>query len=703
MGCLVGYGQGPGACAVDVSGQFRGQFEGHFRAETESNRAIPENLNAAFLIALCGQDHPDYSAARVYLDEKEKNPLWRTIAAFYKEGLELVVNEFQAFSSDPGSGERVERLKAKITGVGGRQDPKLQEELWTLFHPEAAGILNKKESRTLELRQRRKIRISALNPLPLSDVSREVLFTANVLLTTPPAWKRVEDLDISPGLREMVKEVAMEEQVFWYDHPVPVGIEPAMNEILYGLHNLSEAFLYEKEAGNAGRDSELTCVLSASVTHEGLKRVVKEYIEDEIKKARDLPGLVIHLFTEADTDRLIRDVLAPAADKFMDEIKDPASILREVVGVDGRYGRHYSFLKAVAAFWQVFIDPEKRATFKIDLDQVFPQKKLLEETGRTAFGHLMTPLWGADGMDFEGNPVHLGMIAGALVNESDIGASLFTPDVTYPCPPFRGEETVFCSRVPQALSTAAEMMARYTGPEMDGRAFCMQRVHVTGGTTGITIDALRKYRPFTPVFINRAEDQAYLLSLLSPPGPIRPSADDGALRYLHKDGLFMRHDKEAFAGEAIEAAAIGKIVGDYERILYFSYYARALPTDTGAIKRLIDPFTGSFVSPLPFTLAYLRLGLKAADLFSSGREEDALKGLELMKTGSRRLRAATRDILAGNGEALKDSYEREKAAWDLYYDILRRLEEAIEAGDPFAVDLKERAKKLVMETRVVVA
>jgi hypothetical protein len=58
-------------------------------------------------------------------------------------------------------------------------------------------------------------------------------------------------------------------------------------------------------------------------------------------------------------------------------------------------------------------DPELKATFKIDLDQVFPQTELIEQTGASAFEHFQTPLWGATGLDAEGQPIELGMIARA--------------------------------------------------------------------------------------------------------------------------------------------------------------------------------------------------------------------------------------------------------------------------------------------------
>ena len=556
--------------------------------------------------------------------------------------------------------------------------------------------MNNKETRSQNLREKKKVNITCLNSKPVKNVPEEVIFTANALLTIPPEGKRFEDLDIGYSLWDALKEVVNEDQVFWYDHPIQIGVEPGKNEILYGLHHLSEALLYEKKLKNAAEDDELTCVLSASVTHEGLQGIVKEYIEYELEKAHDLPGLKVYLFTEAETGKLIHDILVPAARKYLNNIDNPSALLREVVGVNGKYGRHYSFLKAISAFWQVFTDPCKKATFKIDLDQVFPQEKLFDETGKTAFQHLMSPLWGAEGTDSNGNPVYLGMIAGALVNENDIGASLFIPDVIFPSPPFKGEDSVFCSKIPQALSTVSEMMTRYNKHGIDGSSSCISRIHVTGGTNGILIEALRKYRPFTPVFIGRAEDQAYIFSTLF------PTDKEPALRYLHKDGFFMRHDKQAFAGEAIKAAAMGKAVGDYERILFFSYYAGILPWEVEEIKNIINPFTGSFVSPIPLNLAYLRLALKAADLFATKEEGDEHKGFKLIETGSRRLRAGIQEVSMGDGEGLKERYEREKTAWNLYYDILEQVENAIREGDQFAIELQERAEKLINNTRVIV-
>ena len=120
------------------------------------------------------------------------------------------------------------------------------------------------------------------------------------------------------------------------------------------------------------------------------------------------------------------------------------------------------------------------------------------------------------------------------------------------------------------------MMERYDTPEWDGPTACIERVHVTGGTNGILVDALRRHRPFTPSFVGRAEDQAYLLSVLGRPGDRGADGSTPRLAYVHAAGLIMRHDKEAFAGEAIAAAEAGKLLGDDVRILQFSAYAGAI-------------------------------------------------------------------------------------------------------------------------------
>jgi len=644
---------------------------------------IVQSLNAAFLIALARADHPAAERANRLLDEMAASSKWAAIAGFYQEGIELIRQELVTVC------EREQDFGDCLRGLAewvATQDNLLettatQERIWSVFFPEATSIRLKEEQRVEALRERRRVKITQLNDSPISDPARQILFTSNVLLTLPVASKRPDQLGLSDHLTEQLRRACDEPQLFWYDHPIQIGVEPQANEVLYGLRGLQSTVEFERDRGNVPCDARLTCILSVSVTHQGLQGLAKRYMVEEFSHAGGFANLDVFVFTEEDTQSIVDEILVPAAEHYLK--RTDAKDLLDIIGVDGDYGRHYSFLKAIAAFWSVFIDPETKATFKIDLDQVFPQQELVEQSGNSAFEHFTTPLWGARGVDADGRPLELGMIAGALVNERDIATSLFTPDVRFPNHIPAMDECIFFSRLPQSLSTEAEMMTRYDTDALDGETGCIQRIHVTGGTNGILVDSLRHHRPFTPSFIGRAEDQAYILSALF--GPL------DRLAYVHKPGLIMRHDKEAFAQEAVAAAHVGQLIGDYERILYFSAYAGVLADNKKMVKDAVDPFTGCFVSMIPTTVTYLRFALKCASLFHDGNTDQALQFVTL---GTRRVAEALSFVRGANSELLK-TYKRERRGWDLYYDTLSAIESALKDKDAFAVTLRYRARKTV--------
>jgi hypothetical protein len=153
----------------------------------------------------------------------------------------------------------------------------------------------------------------------------------------------------------------------------------------------------------------------------------------------------------------------------------------------------------------------------------------------------------------------------------------------------------------------------------------------------------------------------------------------------------MRHDKASFAREAIRSAQIAKKVGDYVRILYFTGYARALSADSGQIKKDLDPFTGCFISRIPETVAALRFTLSAAALSASGKPDQAA---ELIQNGCMRIQRALA-CLEGTETGLGKAFKREKKEWDLYYDILDRLEAALKNSDPLALSLMEKGRRIM--------
>jgi len=646
-------------------------------------------LAAAFLVCVAGPDQPAHrEALRVF--SRPATPPLDELARFLSGAVDTVREEVRRVAAADARVARALEEAAAALGAPDLDAHGAAEAAWTVFFPHGTGIRGRVEARREELRAHRTVTIGSPNADPITDPAREVLFTSNVLLTVPSDSTELGALPYPPDLLEAVRTATREPQRQWFDHPVQIGVGPAENEVLYGLRGLDAALAFEDARRPAGEPvGTVPCVLSVTVTHDGLRPVARPYVEAELARAEPLRHLAVHVFTETDTERLIDEVLVPAR---------PGPGTREalcaVFGVDGAYGRHYSFLKAVAALWHVLVEPEVRATFKTDLDQVFPQAELLAETGRTAFGHLANPTWGAHGTDAHGRPVELGMLAGSLVNERDIAAGLFTPDVTFPAAPPEMDEHVFFSRLPQALSTSAEMLERHDSDARDGTTRALERVHVTGGTNGILVDALRRYRPFTPSFVGRAEDQAYVLSVLGKPGP--------RLAYAHAAGLVMRHDKEAFAGEAIAAAHVGKLVGDYVRILEFSAYAEVAAgsgedgsLDLDGMHDLIGPFTGSFVSRLPITVTLLRFALRILRFHRDGEHATA-RSFALV--GARRIAEAierTHPV-----DRMRAVIDRERLGWDAYYDALDALEQGLSAGDPGALELRDRARTIVAGCRV---
>ena len=654
-----------------------------FSGSFEDPDTCLQNLNAAFLILLAGESHPDFSDAQAYLQKIAASPELGDWAKFYQQGVELITTELeQGCQHDAELKARFQQVEA-VLAENPTDETAIADTIWSVLFPEGTGIWGHEADQVAKLREKRTVTISELNPNPIQNASKQLLFTSNALLTTPLAAAELSgfDADFNTGLGEAAKEP----QLYWYDHPIPVGVAAESNEILYGLKHLNAAVEFERQRHPEITD-KVNCVLSVSVTHKRLQTLGKSYLKQVLAASEPLDQLNIFAFTEADTDALTEKVLLPIVEHCC-PTEDAADLL-SVFGVDGRYGRHYSFLKAIAPLWNILVDPEIKGTFKIDLDQVFPQVELVEQTGASAFEHLQTPLWGATGQDADGQPIELGMIAGALVNQKDIHQGVFTPDVKFPQGGLKPDEYVFFSKLPQALSTEAEMMTRYeTGDVPDGSQTCLQRIHVTGGTNGVLVDSLRRFQTFTPSFIGRAEDQAYILSSLNQPD---------RLGYAHASGLIMRHDKEGFAQEAIAMAKVGKQIGDYVRILMFSAYAQALPQAMSQIKAMTEPFTGCFISQLPQTVALLRFTLKVATLF---HEQKSPEALEFIRTGVPQLREALA-FIQGDPSELAQTYERELQGWQLFYQSLTGVEKALQAGEEWALTVQKAAQQIVSECRV---
>jgi hypothetical protein len=665
---------------IDVSHQFN--------IDKNNHSSIGKALNSAFLVLLSGRKNPLYSAAASFLEQYKKDDFWANFSHFLAKSVESIRNEIEnQIKINNEFRTRLAELHKWCRNQKSLSKGKLTaEKFWTLFFPEGLNGYKNFSKLIENLRKKRTVRIIQLNARPIENPAKQILFSGNILLTLPGASKDLEKLSVSESLKSKIRQALHEQQLFWYDHPIQIGVETKKNEAIYGLTGLQKALQFERKRGNVKKNEKITCILSVSVTHEALHRIAKDYIQEEIRKTHLLDDLDIYIFTEQDTQKFIEEILLPSLSSQIE--KSAARTKLQILGVDGEYGRHYSFLKAIAAFWNVFINPEVVATFKIDLDQVFPQKELVEQTGSSAFEHFQTALWGAKGLNYLNEVVELGMLAGALVNQKDIINSLFTPDVPFPRRDLTSDEYIFFSALPQAISTEAEMMTQYEKAPLDGKSHCIQRVHVTGGTTGILVKSLFNHRPFTPSFIGRAEDQAYLFSSLIHPAP--------KLAYTHKDGLVMRHDKEGFVQDAIKSAQIGKIVGDYIRLLYFSKYGEIIQKVYPNMKNYIDPFTGCFYSKIPKTVVILRFILKVNSLFEMNEDKQAF---ELIKIGTKRIQKAFL-FTEGRLSPLEKQYDQERAGWDLYYHIIENVRSGLEQGEMNAKKIQKRAENIINECRV---
>ena len=558
--------------------------------------------------------HPDHAAARALMARVADGD-----SQYSKD-----VNPKDVDSKDAAARETLSFLMRSMARF--TTDPDDRRHPWEIFCPPAAAASADPDAMADTIRSRRHLHAIEAPTAPLRTPETELLFTTNALICPP---FDPDSPDIPPDHRAAGRRFASSPQSFWYDHPIPLDARPEENEILYGLASLDRALAAECANGLLPADARIDLAMSISVTHPGMEETGFAYVRDIITRHLQLRHLRVFLFDEERCQAMAR-CLCPGD-----------SAAADVFGVNGAYGRHYSFLKAILLVWQRAVNPQARFTFKIDLDQIFDQTALQAHTGRTALQAIANPLWGGAARDHEGRQVDLGMLAGGLVNEEDAAKGLFIPDVRRPdtsaiTAPLTSRRLT-CPQWPQAISTEAEILQRAPG---------YQRVHLTGGTTGITADALHRWRPFTPTFINRAEDQAYAISALGA---------DGYLGHLHAEGLIMRHDKQAFAGRAIAHASAGKAIGDIERLLLFSRYAGLHPRGFERVQDHLWPFTACFLMPDPAPLAGLIFAL-----------DGAMKGGSFVSDGATRLGRCLSFCEMDIGARLA----HERAGWDAIYAAL---------------------------------
>ena len=92
----------------------------------------------------------------------------------------------------------------------------------------------------------------------------------------------------------------------------------------------------------------------------------------------------------------------------------------------------------------------------------------------------------------------------------------------------------------------------------------------------------------------------------------------------------------------------------------------------------------------------LRFSLKVANLFNAGKIDEAT---EFIHTGVIQLQDGL-DFIQGEPSELQQTYEREKAGWQLFYQALEAVEKSLQAGEPWALEVQKATQKIVENCRV---
>ncbi|MGD1973665.1 MAG: hypothetical protein PVG73_06310, partial [Desulfobacterales bacterium] len=202
------------------------------------------------------------------MDKFAASPRWKDWARFYLNGAQLMASELEQYClQDPQLKAKIQEVETFLAG-NPTDENEIAEKIWSVLFPEGAGIRGHEDECTNALKEKRTLTISKVNPDPIQHPAKQILFTTNVLLTTPNPSANLSEYD--PDFKTELSEASQEPQSFWYDHPIPVGVSAESNEILYGLKNFNQAVKVDCQR-RSEKTSKVNFVLSVSVTHSRLQ------------------------------------------------------------------------------------------------------------------------------------------------------------------------------------------------------------------------------------------------------------------------------------------------------------------------------------------------------------------------------------------------------------------------------------------------
>ena len=139
-------------------------------------------------------DCPDNQKSKSILESESNSPTLNVLETFFNIDDEVIKDRIESHSSN---------------------------HMWNLFCPEAYEASEDPNALSEKLLKKRKLSNIKENKNLLTNPSKEILFSSNVLITTP--------LDFSsPNIPEEIKYEVQEYknliQSFWYDHPIPLDL-----------------------------------------------------------------------------------------------------------------------------------------------------------------------------------------------------------------------------------------------------------------------------------------------------------------------------------------------------------------------------------------------------------------------------------------------------------------------------------------------
>ncbi|MBW1888644.1 MAG: hypothetical protein JRI52_09900, partial [Deltaproteobacteria bacterium] len=138
------------------------------------NPGVAMTLNAAFLNILSGNTHPASELARGFLWRMAESAEWENVARFYLKGIDLVFEEIKnVCAQDPDFSSRLKDLSERLSHKADKMNQEeMAENVWSVFFPEASGILSNREERIKTLRGKRTVTITELNTTPVTNPAR---------------------------------------------------------------------------------------------------------------------------------------------------------------------------------------------------------------------------------------------------------------------------------------------------------------------------------------------------------------------------------------------------------------------------------------------------------------------------------------------------------------------------------------------------